>query len=59
MDDARSPAWRDQYAGGLKPDPQVEAALAGAPMSETVSFRPVSMPQPAAPSQFGSFVKLR
>jgi hypothetical protein len=56
--DQRDPGWRDQYAGGLVPDPQVEAALCGAPY-ETVSFRPAPVPFSASPSQFGSFVKLR
>lgn len=56
--DQRDPGWRDQYAGGLKPDPEVEAALSGSPM-ETVSFRPAPVPFAAAPSQFGAFVKLR
>jgi hypothetical protein len=56
--DQREPGWRDQYAGGLAPDPQVDAALSGASY-ETVSFRPAPVPFAAVPSGFGSFVKLR
>jgi hypothetical protein len=58
MFDTRTPQWRDQYAGGLAPDPEVEAALSGAAY-ETVSFRPAPVPFAAVPSGFGSFVKLR
>lgn len=55
--DQRNPNWRNQYAGGLKPDPDVEAALSGA--EAPVSFRPAPVPFSAVPSQFGAFVKLR
>lgn len=53
----QDPNWRNQYAGGLKPDPDVEAALSG--QASEVSFRPTPIPLYQAPSQFGAFVKLR
>ena len=51
--------FRDQYAGGLKEDADVQAALNGEPMPE-VNFNPAPQPVSAAPSQqFGPMVKLR
>lgn len=48
--------FRDQYAGGLKPDAEFEAALAGSPQPR------LSIPvqsQPLGPMTVQPFVRLR
>jgi len=50
--------FRDQYAGGVKPDAEFEAALNGADQAP-VQVRPAPQPVPGAGSAFGPMVKLR
>jgi hypothetical protein len=53
----RDPAFREQYAGGVKDDPQVEAALAGS-NTPSLSLPPATLPI-GVPMQWGQAVKLR
>lgn len=56
MSVSQDPLFRDQYAGGVRPDKDVEAALSGreAPLSPTDAAPPM---QPM-PYTFGAAVKL-
>ena len=57
MSVSHDPNFREQYAGGLRPDPEVEAALSGQEYI-TPQTRPVTQSRPSLPSQFGEMVKL-
>ncbi|HZQ44466.1 MAG TPA: hypothetical protein VFA99_14520 [Acidobacteriaceae bacterium] len=62
MSISRDPGFRDQYAGGLQPDPDVEAALAGSPQGSSSSpqaIRRAPSSMPGLTDQFGPMVKLR
>lgn len=45
---SRDPLFRDQYSGGVKPDPEFEAALAGSPQPR-ITLPPVQQPLSGQP----------
>lgn len=55
-DIGKDPLFRDQYAGGVKDDPEFEAAISGSPQPR-LSLPPVQ--QPLSPQTIQPFVRLR